>query len=101
MLGAELVRAVLDDYRAAPIDEKLRATLAFLEKLTLAPDELSRADVEPMRRAGVSPAAMRDASYVAAAFNVIDRVADSLGFRVPDAAAFRRSARFLLTIGYR
>ncbi len=101
VLGAELTRAVLDDFRAAPIDERLRATLAFLQKMTLAPDALGPADVEPMRRAGVSDAAMREAAYVAAVFNIFDRVADSLGFRVPDEAGFRRAAKFLLRIGYR
>jgi len=35
-----LVEAVLRDWRTAPLDPKLRATLGFLEKLTLAPTEV-------------------------------------------------------------
>src|SRR2546422_7850830 len=34
-----LVEAVLRDWRTAPLDPKLRATLGFLEKLTLAPTD--------------------------------------------------------------
>ena len=49
-----LVEAVLRDWRTAPLDPKLRATLGFLEKLTLAPTEVGPADVKPLRAAGVS-----------------------------------------------
>jgi hypothetical protein len=41
------IKAVLDDYRTAPIGERLCATLSFLEKLTLSPDEVGPADVAP------------------------------------------------------
>ena len=41
-----LVQAVLDDWQTAPVPEALRATLGFLKKLTLAPDQIVRADVD-------------------------------------------------------
>jgi alkylhydroperoxidase family enzyme len=67
---------VLDDYESAPIDARLRETLRFLETLTLEPEKL-----DPTRAldAGVSKEALRDAAYVAAAFNVITRFADAIG----------------------
>ena len=44
--GEEVWRAVEADWRTAPIDERLRAMLGFIEKLTLRPDELGPADAE-------------------------------------------------------
>ena len=67
---------MLADYESAPIDERLRETLRFLEALTLRPHEL---DASRALAAGVSRAALRDAAYVAAAFNVITRYADAIG----------------------
>ena len=69
---------MLADYESAPIDEKLRETLRFVEAATLRPDEV---DASGARAAGVSTAALRDAVYVAAAFNLIDRFADAIGAR--------------------
>jgi alkylhydroperoxidase family enzyme len=57
--------------------------LGFLEKLTLRPDELGPADADTVRAAGVSDEAMIDAIHVAALFNMIVRLADSLAWDVP------------------
>ena len=70
---------MLADWRTAPVDERLRATLGFLEKLTLRPTELEGSDVAVLRATGVDEDAIDDALTVAACFNLIDRVADSLG----------------------
>lgn len=94
------VQAVLDDWRSAPIDERTRAMLAFLEKLTLDPDSVSVADVAPLRRAGLSDAAIEDAIHVCTIFNVYDRLADSFEFDIPDAEGFRQGAKSLLRRGY-
>ena len=74
---------MLDDWRTAPIDEKVRATLGFLEKLTLSPNDVGPEDAALPRRAGVSEAALRGAVYVCALFNLIDRVSDALDFAIP------------------
>ena len=95
-----MVEAVLADYRAAPISEKLRAMLAFLETLTLRPDEIGPDDATPLRAAGLSDEEIEDAIHVCALFNVINRVADSLGFELADANGYKVSARMLLTKGY-
>jgi len=91
---------VLADYRTASIDERLRATLAFLEKMTLTPDALGPEDARRVRDAGVSDEALWDAVHVAVAFNTITRIADGLGFAIPTAAQFRSMAKMLLRIGY-
>jgi alkylhydroperoxidase family enzyme len=61
----------------------MRATLGFIEVLTQRPDELTNADAEAAYAAGVSREALRDAATVCALFNMITRLADSLGWDVP------------------
>jgi alkylhydroperoxidase family enzyme len=92
--------AVERDWRTAPIDESLRAALAFIEKLTLRPAELTPEDAELVRAAGVSDAALVDAIHVAALFNVIVRLADSLGWDVPAFDDFHARADAMLNGGY-
>ena len=53
-----------------------------------------------MRAAGVSDEALEDAIHVCALFNVIDRVADALGFDLPEAAYWDRVAPGFLAGGY-
>ncbi len=88
------------DYRTAAIPERLRAALAFLEKMTLQPAELRPADAQAALQAGCTAAELRDAIYVCAAFNAIDRIADTMGFRLQDEKALRKSALRLWTHGY-
>ena len=94
------MKPVLDNYRTAPIDEKLRAMLGLLEIFTLRPDELSANDVRPVLDAGVSREAIRDAFYVAYLFNTYDRLADTLGWELPDASYYPKAGQFLLKKGY-
>jgi uncharacterized peroxidase-related enzyme len=92
--------AVERDWRTAPVDERLRAMLGFIEKLTLRPEELSRADADAVREAGVSDEAIADALHVAALFNMIVRLADSLGWDVPPYESFSARAKAMLSGGY-
>ena len=88
------------DWHSAPVDRRLRATLGFLEKLTLRPAELIGKDADDARAAGVSDEALVDAIHVAALFNMIVRLADSLGWDVPAFAEFRARAEAMLRSGY-
>jgi hypothetical protein len=65
------------------VGEPLRATLGFLEQLTLRPDALTTADAEAVLATGVSEQALVDAIHVAALFNMIVRLADAFGWHVP------------------
>jgi uncharacterized peroxidase-related enzyme len=96
----KLVDAVLTDWRTAPIDARLRATLGFLEKLTLAPTEVRPADLAPLRAAGVTDEGVEDAIHVCALFNIYDRLADSMGWHLPGADGYAASGRNLLKRGY-
>ena len=95
-----MVQAALTDWRTAPVDARLRAALGFLEKLTLRPDEVRPADLAPPRDAGASDAAIEDAINVCALFNIYDRLADALGWYLPDRAGYAASAGNLMRRGY-
>jgi alkylhydroperoxidase family enzyme len=84
------------DWRTAPVRPQLLATLAFLEKLTLRPDELTAAAAAEALAAGVSTQALRDAAAVCALFSMIVRLADSLGWDVPPWEALLARAPLLL-----
>jgi alkylhydroperoxidase family enzyme len=98
VLGRELVEAALADWHSAP--EPVRSMLGLLRKMTLAPDEVAPEDVEAVRRAGVADQAIVDALRVGALFNVIDRIADALGFVVPTPEAFADAAPAFFERGY-
>jgi alkylhydroperoxidase family enzyme len=91
---------VLENWRAAPIREPLRATLGMLETLTLTPEALTPADLEPLRATGVSDQAIEDAIAVCVLFSFINRVADTLGFAVSSKEQAARSAAWTLEHGY-
>jgi alkylhydroperoxidase family enzyme len=92
---------VLEDWRTAPVDERLRAALSLVEKLTLRPDELGPDDLAPLRGHGLGDEAIEDVVTVTAAFNTIDRIADALGFEIPPPAGVAASVKQLLTRGYK
>ena len=88
------------DWRTAPLRPELRAALAFLEVMTLRPDDLTRADAEAAYAAGVSRQALLDAATVCALFSMITRLADSLGWDVPPWEALLGRAPAMLEGGY-
>jgi alkylhydroperoxidase family enzyme len=84
------------------VDEKLRATLGLLKKMTLDHASLGPEDVRAVLRAGVSKQAVADAMEVAFLFNVYDRLADAMEWDVPPIAGgyYQVAAHRLLTHGY-
>ena len=99
-MNAQVVQAILTDWRTAPIDKKLRSTLGFLQKLTLSPAEISTADVDQVRTAGVSDQAIEDAIYVCFIFSVLARLADAFDFDLTTARRWRVGGTIFYRIGY-
>lgn len=93
--------AEVTEWRTDLLREEVRTAFGFLEKLNALPEEIGPEDVRALRDAGLSDEAIRDAIYVCASFNVIDRLADAFGFDVPSPEKGHKAARFLLRIGYR
>jgi len=100
-LARPTIDQTLADYRAAPIANGLRATLGFLEKMTLHPADLSAEDARTVLRAGVTSEALTDAIAVASAFNIVTRYADALDFAIPSPSEFDKAGDMLLKRGYR
>jgi uncharacterized peroxidase-related enzyme len=94
------VKAALENWRTAPLPERTRAMLGFIEKLTLTPDAVTAADARALRAVGLSHAAIEDAIHVCTLFSVYDRLADSFAFHIPDEQGFAQSAAMLLKRGY-
>ena len=95
-----LVDTALADYRVAPISDGLKATLEFLEAMTLRPTELTSESAAAVFEAGVSAEALKDAIAVGAIFNIVVRYANALDFALPTANEFDRAASMLLKRGY-
>ena len=69
--------------------------------MTLVPNHLDASDLASVRRAGASDSAILDATYVCVGFNIITRIADALGFKIPTEDLFVRAAKLLKIFGYR
>lgn len=74
--------------------------LGLLEVFTLYPERMSAALVRDTIAAGVSREAIRDAFYVAFLFNTYDRLADTLGWELPDERYYPKAGQRLLKHGY-
>jgi alkylhydroperoxidase family enzyme len=81
------------------VPARLRATFGLIEAMVRRPDAITAADIDAVRAAGVSDAAIRDAAYVCALFSTIVRVADALDWAIP--ASFDGSRTALVKFGYR
>jgi uncharacterized peroxidase-related enzyme len=93
--------AALANFRTAPISEGRKATLAFLEIVTLRPMQLTAENAKIVIDAGVSAEGLTDAIAVGALFSIITRYANALDFALPTADEFDRAASMLLKRGYK
>jgi len=94
-------QAVLADWRTAPIDERLRAMLGFLEKLTFTPEAMTANDAQELKQMGLSDEAVEDAIHVNALFSIYVRLADAFSFHQPDSVGYAQGAKRLLKRGYK
>ncbi|MGH7798930.1 MAG: hypothetical protein ACREQ2_29045 [Candidatus Binatia bacterium] len=53
-MAVEEVAKVISNWREADLDDQEKAMLAFTEKFTLAPSQITNADIEALREAGFS-----------------------------------------------
>lgn len=79
-----LADAVAADWREAGLDERRRAMLAFVDKLTRTPGGMEPTDVETLRAAGCSDRDVLEIVEVAAYYAYVNRVADGLGVELED-----------------
>jgi uncharacterized peroxidase-related enzyme len=78
-LDQELVAALEDDYRNAPIPEQEKVMLDYVVQITRDATRISPADHERLRAAGFDDKGILQITLIASWFNYINRVADALG----------------------
>ncbi|MGB9179433.1 MAG: hypothetical protein WCB68_09315 [Pyrinomonadaceae bacterium] len=78
-MDEDLVRALQEDYRSAPISEQNRVMLDYVSQLTKDATRLSREDHERLRAVGFDDKGILQITLIASWFNYINRVADALG----------------------
>jgi uncharacterized peroxidase-related enzyme len=71
----ELGETIAHNWRAASLDSRQEAMLAFSVKLTEAPDKIDETDREVLRRAGFSDRDIWDIAAVASFYNMTNRMA--------------------------
>lgn len=99
--GADVVRAVCEDYRSAPIGEKIRSLLAIAAQVQKSGRAVTVEAVEAARAEGASDQEIHDTVLIAAAFCMFNRYVDGLGTVLPpDAAAYDLMAERIVSEGY-
>lgn len=78
-LDEELVKALQDDYKTAPISAQDRVMLDYVAQLTRDATGISREDHERLRAVGFDDQGILQITLIASWFNYINRVADALG----------------------
>jgi AhpD family alkylhydroperoxidase len=82
-LGRAAVDAALSDYHSAPIPDGLKATLEFLEIMTLRPRKMTEDHVNAVIDSGISMESLIDAIEVGVVLKLISRYASALDFTAP------------------
>jgi uncharacterized peroxidase-related enzyme len=94
-----LLAALLTDLDTAPVDEKMRAVLRYVGKLTTSLSRLTDEDAAAVLAAGWDERALHDAVMVCALFNFMNRMVNGLGIKADD-AYFALSGKRLRDGGY-
>jgi uncharacterized peroxidase-related enzyme len=84
-LGIEkaMSRKLALDYASAPVEPKVLELFKFADKLTRRPDDMKKADVDRLREAGWSDAAILDTVLIASLYACANRFSAGLGL-LPD-----------------
>ena len=78
-LDYDLVAALEEDYRTAPISEQEKVMLDYVVQITRDATRISPADHERLRSVGFDDQGILQITLIASWFNYINRVADALG----------------------
>ena len=78
-MDQELVAALENDYRTAPVSEQEKVMLDYVVQITRDATRISPADHERLRSVGFDDQGILQITLIASWFNYINRVADALG----------------------
>ena len=75
----DLLEQIGGDWRSAHLGPRRHAMLEYVEKLTVSPSAVSRADVDALRGVGFGDRDVLDIAEVTAYYAYVNRIADGLG----------------------
>jgi uncharacterized peroxidase-related enzyme len=78
-LDQELVAALEEDYRSAPVSEQEKVMLDYVVQITRDATRISPKDHDRLRAVGFDDQGILQITLIASWFNYINRVADALG----------------------
>jgi len=78
-LDDDLVSALREDYKTAPITDEERVMVNYVVQLTKDATRIGPKDLDGLRAAGFDDQAILQITLIASWFNYINRVADALG----------------------
>jgi uncharacterized peroxidase-related enzyme len=78
-MSVEEVAKVISNWREADLDPQEKAMLAFTEKFTLTPSQITDEDIDALQQAGFSENEILVIGLGAGYRNWVDRIADLLG----------------------
>ena len=91
---------MLEDFRSSSLSDKDKALFAFIDKVNRTSNQISRQDVDDVKRAGWSDEAIYDAVNVCALFNFYNRWIDATGVHDMPASSYELSGKRLKEHGY-
>jgi uncharacterized peroxidase-related enzyme len=100
-LARDVDVALLDGWRDAHLDPRMRGAFELLERRATDPSRLTPADRALAHTAGLTDAAIDDALSVGFMFDLVNRLANVFGFSTVDETGRRKSAALLHRMGYR
>ena len=95
-----MVRAAISDPTTAPVSERVRSVLMFLNSWVPPEGEPTTEHIQAMREAGVSDPAIREALKVSFCFQAISRFADTFAWKHPTPRSQTIQAFLLWHLGY-
>lgn len=74
-----MIHALARNWHEAELGDAEKAMCAYAEKLTLTPQDMTEADIEALRTAGLTDRAISDLTQIVGYFCYINRIANGLG----------------------
>ena len=98
--GEELVGGVVRDLETAPLPEKEKALLRFVDKVNHYSQEISATDMQPLYSLGWTDEAIYYAITVCALFNFYNRWVDASGVPALSDETHRQNGKRMAAAGY-
>lgn len=97
----KLVKQVQEDFRSAPVSDKMKTLLNIAAKVQRGGRDVTEEDIAAAREEGATDREIHDTVLIAAAFSMYNRYVDGLGTFAPDnEKAYDEHGKVLATEGY-